>query len=486
MAMAQDGLALPRLTSFSTRRAPQGDEVDYWRQASQKAYVSARTDPVGNAFDGEIRLGQYTDFRLSTKRARPEEVRRSAGDIAQGREDDDYLYLVFQLSGDFLVEQAGRQTLATPGSLVIYDSAAPFSLSAKEEYEQVVLELPADRAFAQAGVSRSNDLLARTFDCGGAMGAVAAFFVNLAQRQDGDRLGAHLLEPQATALGTSLLGLIAPGRCQVPEALRRGQAAAYMRAHLADPDLDAEGIAAGLHVSRRTLFRLFEGTGESAMARLRSLRLERARVMLRTQPGKRISAIAQETGFSSSVQFYRAFRAVAGMTPSEYREADFVEGPDTSGRPGAGDMTSAGASAGGERTSGAMEQDRLDAVLERIARIPFRAKFHLRPAEREYVALRGMVAVRRHARELIDSRLAPACPVRDGRQTPWGGHPVFRAQHATATCCRTCLQINHGIAKGRELSEQERERVVGLICLWIERECRAGPRRLPDPPATLF
>ncbi|TMV00331.1 hypothetical protein FGK60_12275 [Streptomyces sp. DASNCL29] len=70
-------------------------------------------------------VGPYADFRLSTKRARPEEVRRSANDIAQGREDEEYLYLVFQLSGNLLVEQAGRRTLATPGSLVIYDSAVP-------------------------------------------------------------------------------------------------------------------------------------------------------------------------------------------------------------------------------------------------------------------------------------------------------------------------------------------------------------------------
>ncbi|MFB8417955.1 DUF4186 domain-containing protein [Streptomyces albidoflavus] len=146
----------------------------------------------------------------------------------------------------------------------------------------------------------------------------------------------------------------------------------------------------------------------------------------------------------------------------------------------------AGGAADSEEMSGAMEQDRLDAVLARIARIPFRAKFHLRPPEREYVAVRGMNAVRRHARELIDARLAPAHPAKDGRQTPWGGHPVFRAQHATATCCRTCLQINHGITKGYELSERERRYVVDLICRWIENEARAvrGPRQ--DPPPALF
>lgn len=320
--MAQDGSVLPRLTSFSTRNAPRGAEVDYWRQARREAYVSVTTDPVGNAFDGEIRLGQYTNFRLSTKRARPEEIRRSVSDIAQGREDNEYLYLVFQMKGNLLVQQAGRQTLATPGSLVIYDSSMPFSLSAKGYYEQVVLELPAEDTYSLAGVHRSNDLLARTYDCGGAEGAVAAFFVKLAQRQHKDRHGAHRLEPQASSMGASLLGLIAPGPCAMPETLRRSKALAYMRAHLSDPDLDAESIAAGLHLSRRTLFRLFEGTGESTMARLRSLRLEQARLMLRTQPDKQIATIALETGFAGPVQFYRAFRAMTGMTPSEYRAAD--------------------------------------------------------------------------------------------------------------------------------------------------------------------
>lgn len=102
-----------------------------------------------------------------------------------------------------------------------------------------------------------------------------------------------------------------------------------MRTHLADPDLDAESIADGLHLSRRTLFRLFEETGESVMGRLRTLRLERARLVLRTQPDKPISAITLETGFSAPVQFYRAFRTTVGMTPGEYRELAALEAAPT-------------------------------------------------------------------------------------------------------------------------------------------------------------
>ena len=110
-------------------------------------------------------------------------------------------------------------------------------------------------------------------------------------------------------------------------------------------------------------------------------------------------------------------------------------------------------------------------IDERLARITthrFRARFHLRYGrDRALVELRGMEAVRRHAGELIAKRVAPAAPVKDGRQTPYRGHPVFVAQHATATCCRTCLERWHEIPRGHELTPDEQGYVVDVICRWI-------------------
>jgi predicted Fe-S protein YdhL (DUF1289 family) len=51
---------------------------------------------------------------------------------------------------------------------------------------------------------------------------------------------------------------------------------------------------------------------------------------------------------------------------------------------------------------------------------------------------------------------------------------VFIAQHATATCCRGCLQKTHDIPKGRELTADERRYVVDVIVRWIEREVARG------------
>lgn len=121
----------------------------------------------------------------------------------------------------------------------------------------------------------------------------------------------------------------------------------------------------------------------------------------------------------------------------------------------------------------------IDERLARILRHPFRARFRLRGRDRAVVDLRGMDGVRRHAWELTGRRLAPARPANDGRQTPYRGHPVFVAQHATATCCRSCLRRWHGIAEGHELDTRERDYVVAVICRWIEREIAPPGRWRP-------
>jgi hypothetical protein len=120
--------------------------------------------------------------------------------------------------------------------------------------------------------------------------------------------------------------------------------------------------------------------------------------------------------------------------------------------------------------------DLIDPRIDALATQRFRARFHLRGRDRATVLLRGTETIRRHARELISQRVAPAAPVKDGKQTPYRGHPVFVAQHATATCCRTCLERWHEIPKGRELGADELDYVVDVICRWIDRELPEAPR----------
>lgn len=115
-------------------------------------------------------------------------------------------------------------------------------------------------------------------------------------------------------------------------------------------------------------------------------------------------------------------------------------------------------------------------IFERISRSEFRNRFRFSSADKEYVWSRGEETIRSHADDFIRKRLAPAMPKNDGKQTPMRGaprgHPVFLAQHATATCCRGCLEKWHGIRQGRELTEQEQKYIVDVIMEWIKRQMR--------------
>ena len=107
-------------------------------------------------------------------------------------------------------------------------------------------------------------------------------------------------------------------------------------------------------------------------------------------------------------------------------------------------------------------------VFAALARSAFRRRFRLGGAERDYLRDKGLPTILEHARDFIGKRLAPAEPVNDGRQTPWRGHPVFVAQHATATCCRTCLRKWHGVAKGHALTPEEQAHIVAVIARWLQ------------------
>jgi hypothetical protein len=106
-------------------------------------------------------------------------------------------------------------------------------------------------------------------------------------------------------------------------------------------------------------------------------------------------------------------------------------------------------------------------LFSALSRSEFRRRFRLGTKEQTYLVEKSLPVVLEHARKFILERLAPAEPRNDGKQTPMRGHPVFIAQHATATCCRGCLAKWHRIPGGRELTQDEVEYVIGVIEHWI-------------------
>ena len=117
-----------------------------------------------------------------------------------------------------------------------------------------------------------------------------------------------------------------------------------------------------------------------------------------------------------------------------------------------------------------MDTNSIDECLIKLSTSPFRSKFHLKTKDVMYVKAKGMETIKSHAYDFITKRLAPKDIPNDGKQTPMRNHPVFIAQHATATCCRGCLNKWWKIPKNRELTEDEIDFVVELIMAYIKKE----------------
>jgi hypothetical protein len=77
------------------------------------------------------------------------------------------------------------------------------------------------------------------------------------------------------------------------------------------------------------------------------------------------------------------------------------------------------------------------------------------------------------AEKRIRSSVGARAPFRDGAQTPWNGHILYYAQHATASCCRTCIAEWHGISSGRALTNEEIEYLTDLVYAYVA-------ERMPD------
>ena len=112
-------------------------------------------------------------------------------------------------------------------------------------------------------------------------------------------------------------------------------------------------------------------------------------------------------------------------------------------------------------------------LFTRLGNSKFRTSIKLKQKDIDYIHEKELDTIRAHAADFIAKREAPAVIPNDGKQTPTKGHPVFVAQHATATCCRECIRKWHKIAPGKELSQIQQEYLVDVIMTWIEKELEA-------------
>ncbi|MFJ2835008.1 helix-turn-helix domain-containing protein [Nocardia sp. NPDC087230] len=297
---------------------PQRAVVERWESLMSQTYIPLAVAPHRTeGFRGRIAATAYDDLLVTSVQAGAQTVRRTPRQVEAAA--DRHILASIYLGGRGVLHQDGRSAHVDAGSMVIYDSARPYRWEVDEDFDKVVVQVPID-ALAAVGAPLATIPSAIALGPEHPAAAVGAYFRGLAGMQHGDPVVAAELARHGVGLLASALQLAAGSLPRGPSAAESTRAGilAFMRRRFADADLTVDTVAQRFAISRRTLYRLFEGD-ESPARRLLRLRLEHACELLRDGHMRPIEEVAAAAGFAAERHFYRVFHAEFGMAPGEYR-----------------------------------------------------------------------------------------------------------------------------------------------------------------------
>jgi AraC-like DNA-binding protein len=322
----------------STDTVPPSDRLGFWRDTVGSTFVPlevsrAETD---KPFSGAVETEQLGQTQISTVDADLQLVRRNRSLIA--RSTQDYFTIGLQGLGTGVVAQDGRTAPLNPGEFAAYDTTRPYTLDFPAPFRMLVFQMPRwALGLSDSDLRRVTGL---TIGADHELAAIVAPFLFTVAAQAGScppEVGQTLARNVGDLLTTVFVEML--GRDSA--ATDAGQQALLFRirsfidAHLADPDLSAELIAAAHNISTRHLQRLFQQQSVTMSGWIRQRRLEECRRELgrprRIRPT--VGAVAHRWGFISPAHFSRAFHAAYGMSPREWqalfdRDGDPVQIPN--------------------------------------------------------------------------------------------------------------------------------------------------------------
>lgn len=319
------------MASVDTAWLPPAERFDFWQDLVARESVPARISSGHAAdFSASARAVHLGVVRLGAWRYPSLELTRTRRMI---RSTDPELYqLALPLSGHGVMSQERRGGPLGPAGFAVIDTVRPHASVHRPDgphpgpldtltalVPHAALPLPAHRVEA---------LLATEIPADTGMGTLLADFLRrvVAHPEQFAAADAPELDRVALDLIAGTLARRLDVERDLPVEVRvtglRARVEAFVRRHLTDPELTPAAVAEAHHLSLRSLHRLFEGTGTSVAALIRTGRLERCFREL-ADPRLRhltVRQVAARCGFRDPAHFSRAFRAAYGLSPAEHRD----------------------------------------------------------------------------------------------------------------------------------------------------------------------
>ena len=323
-------------TLIRTSQVPAADRLDFVREMTAATWVPMECRSESADYQGEFRASGLGVMQVVVMDIMPITVSRTPRLISQA--DPDMLKMVLVCGGNScVVAQDGRQAPLSAAEFAIYDTRRPYEVACgvggERPTQMMTFMFPP--SLLPLSRNRLGQLAAVRFPTGAGLGDLTSqFLLQLARDID------HYSPAEAARLSSAALEVLATRLAHeldirswgTPEARRHAlftTVQAFIQRHLGDPRLSPAMIAAAHHMSLRSLQQLFHDEGLTVAGWIRQRRLERCRRDLADPAlaSRPVAAIAGRWGFSSAGDFSRAFRAVHGLPPAEYRmSARIVKG----------------------------------------------------------------------------------------------------------------------------------------------------------------
>jgi AraC-like DNA-binding protein len=318
-------------TLIRTDDVASADRRDYLQEITAATWVpmECRAERGGD-YRGVFRASGLGAMQVVVMDVMPISVHRTPKLIEQ--EDPDLLKMILVCGeGSTVVTQDGRQARLSAAEFALYDTRRPYQVDCGVDGDESVrlLTFMFPPSLLPLSRSRLPGLTAMRIPATSGLGDLTSqFLLHLASNVD------HYSPSEAARLSTAALEVLATrlareleiGNWSTPEARRHALLTAvqgFIQQHLGDAALSPRAIAAAHHISLRSLQQLFHDEGLTVAGWIRQRRLEQCRRDLADPAlaSRPVAAIAAAWGFTNAADFSRAFRAVHGMPPAEYRRS---------------------------------------------------------------------------------------------------------------------------------------------------------------------
>ncbi|WP_024298120.1 helix-turn-helix domain-containing protein [Methylomicrobium lacus] len=310
---------------LSTNAIPPRDRYDWLREVICREYAHVDiTSPPKAELSQDLSIYPWGSLQLSTIQSSAIALERLPREPHLNSQDA--YFAVMLVSGDYRLEQNGREVLLQPGDMTLYDATRPHRIQCPGAFTKLILSIP--RTVLRDRIAGIDACTALRLPGDKGVGFIAANFLRASAAQ-ADELQAHELShlsEQALDLLTLAVTSVRPARFNLSRsrAVSLNAIKTFIEQNLRDLDLDTGRISGYAGLSARYINDLFEQEGTSLMRYVWQRRLEHCRKELLNPvyAGHRLSDIAFRWGFNDAAHFSRAFKQQFGCSPREFRRVE--------------------------------------------------------------------------------------------------------------------------------------------------------------------